>query len=379
MSYGLLLNDKTQNTQILQDSLQFNPAGRGGFSTSNTLFFNTFGFTTSEIQISFDQFINLVPSGNIDLSSLPQTTNIDLNSNGGYFCAQNLSRPNVINLCNIVGYEIGLGVTVFNSSISTNSKVILNYSNPSQIYSIGTGLSTSVLNISNYSSALSSSYIKNENFVYVKNNSKIFLATYINSAFNWVQLPQEKFYYNLDYYLTCNDITFNGSSISFLQFRRIIPTIGQLILVNCVSFNDLLSGVYKIVGVTNSIILQKYNLITNYPGQIFNINTNVDTSTSVIKNSVCYYVPYEYGNAAPIFSKALQLKQYLGLNTSINNYPIMFQDYVDNSVMHLPLTPQAGGLTQISDSFTVGVFVSNWVPNNTFVYGGLDYQIIEGS
>jgi hypothetical protein len=379
MSYGLLLNDKTQNTQITTNNLIFNSSARGGFSTTNTLFFNTFGFTTSEIQISFDQFVNLIPNGNVSLNSLPQTTNIDLNLNNGYYCGQNLSRPNVVNLCNIVGYETGVGVTVFNAGITTNSKVILNYSNPNYIFSIGSSLSTSSLNISNYSSGISSSYIRNENFVYVKNGSIIFLATYVNNNIQWVQIPQEKFYYNIDYYVTCTDTTFAGTSLTFNQFNRIVPLVGQIILINCVSFNDYLSGLYKIVAVTSSIIIQRYNISNNYPGQIFFASTNIDTSSTKNINSVCYYVPFEYGNSAPVFSKPLNLKQYLGLNTSINNFPLMFQDAIDSSVMHLPLTPQTGGLTQISDSFKAGIYVSNWAPDNSFIFGGLSYQIIEGS
>jgi hypothetical protein len=233
--------------------------------------------------------------------------------------------------------------------------------------------------LSNFSNVLSQNYIKNENFVYVKDDGVVFLATYVNNTFNWINLPGEKFYYTVDYYLTCTDASFTGGYLSYMQFKKIVPSVGQLVLVNCASFNDLLSGVYSIVGLNNNIVLQRYNLYTNYPGQIFTASTNIDTYTGITKNSVCYYVPFEYGNTAPIFSKPLQLKQYLGLNTSINNFPLLFQDSVDTSILRLPLNQQSSSLNKISDSFGIGIFVSNWVPDNTLIFGGIDYQIIEGN
>lgn len=374
-----MLNDQYTNAPILQDYLSFISANRNGFSTTNALYFNTFGFTTSEIQISFERYINLSPNGNVDLSNLPQTTNIDLNANQGYFCVQNFTRPCVVKLCNIVGYESGVGRTVYTSSYSVNNKVLLNYSNPSLIYSIGASLSTSNLNISGYSSILSTSYIQNENFIYVTNGNLVFLATYQLGSFSWQPIPVEKFYYNVDYYITYTDVTFNGTFITFNQFKRIVPSINQLVLINCANFNDVLSGVYQIVNITNVINIQQYNLTANYPGQIFTANTNVDTYTGTLKNSVCYYVPFEYGAATSVFSKPLMLKQYIGLNSNINNFIPMYQDNVDNSILHLPLSIQNDNISKKSDLFKVGIFVSNWVPDNTFILGGLDYQIIEGN
>lgn len=385
MSYGVDLFNLTQNTDTTSNKLQFYSTSRGSFSTSDVFYFNTMGFSTTTLTIQMNQFATILSNGNTNLSNLNQSTQIDINLNGGWYTVQNFSRPTIVNFCNIVGYETGVGNTVFNTtSPILNQKVLLNYSDPTHLYSISTTINPfNNLSVHFDSFAFSSSYIRNENFLYVTFNTSpanlFFLATYNNSAINWMQIPNDEFFYNVDYYLTQNLGYFNGTYLNFSQFNRIIPSLGQLVLVNCASFNDSLSGIYKIIAFSSTILIQKYSAITsNWPGQTFNATVNLDLSNNISKVSAVYYVSFSYGASATAFSKALCLAQYQNINTNVSNFLPTPQDNVDQALFKISLTPTGNILSQQSDQFKIGLFVSNWCPDNGLIYGGFGYTIYEG-
>jgi hypothetical protein len=161
-------------------------------------------------------------------------------------------------------------------------------------------------------------------------------------------------------------------------FNGILPKIGQTILIDNSLNNDTLSGVYKINSITNQINLIQSEIEYNYPSQVFVISIDLNFSNNLNYISSVYYVPYEYGFPSITFSKALMLKKYenVAQNTPLNYVPL-YRDNFDSSNLCLPLNTQAR-FTKQSDSFILGIAVSNWYPDSTLFGVGLNYEIKEG-
>jgi hypothetical protein len=383
MSYGINLKNVSLNFDNTSDELVFYTAPRGGFSTSDNYCFTTIGFTTSEMAIFCNQFADIKANGNVSLSNATQTTSIDLNKNNGFYCAKNFTQPTVVKLCDVVAYETGLGATVYKSlSPTVGQKVLLNYSNPNKIFSVSTTINPYDNLIEHFSSrVLTNQFITDENFVYVKYSSTqnlFFLATSLSGNIGWQQIPSDKFYIKVDYYISQTDGDFTGTQINYFQFNRIVPQNGQTILINCSTLDDKLSGIYKIVSLSSVILIQQDRTITqNFPGQSFYAATNLDNSNNITKNNVAYYVPFSYGEPANCFTKNLQLKKFQNLNTGFSSFIPLPQDNIDRAKFKLSLTPTGAILTQNSDSFKLGVFVSNWCPDNGIICSEFSYEILE--
>lgn len=369
MAYGIYLYSTNTNKSYFDDPLVFYPTTRSGISSSDLYRFLTFNFNSQKMKVGFNEFGNLISSvSNNNFSYI----NFDLNVDGFYGVANNMSKPAVVELCEICGYETGVGKTVLSGSGLIGQKTIQNFSNPTSIYSIG----TSGFNVSYFSNALS--YVSNENFGYVHYNdnlnniSKYFLAS---PSSVWYELPDQTFYYSSDFYLQISSgINFSGASLALNLFNQIIPTVGQQIVINNVNNNDKLSGLYTIIKITNQVYLSPALISYNFPGQIFSININLNTSTLNSLLSDCFYIPYEYGTPSKTFSKNLQLKQYLKLINTTSAYFPLFKDAHSNSSLILCLTKQ-GQLTKQSDVFQLGIAVSNWFPDSLLFGVNLNYSI----
>ena len=124
--------------------------------------------------------------------------------------------------------------------------------------------------------------------------------------------------------------------------------------------------------------MKKNPILFNYAGQIFSCYINLDNSNNLSYNSCVYYVPYEYGSFANTFSKPLQLTQYTNaLGANINTYPPLASNSYFTSELLLPLEKRSGLLNKSSDAFRVGVFVSNFAPDNSELITMMQYSITE--
>jgi hypothetical protein len=389
MSYGVLLKNNNTNQSILDDNILFYPTARAGVSTSDPYYFETFNFTANSMTVNFSQFANLISLTN---ASNYSNINFDLNKQG-FFCAgYNLSSPTLIEICAIDGYETGIGQTVFASSADVGSKILHNLSDPNNIYTITNssfGVQTSYFgNSLNF--ARSGVVSDVQNFLYAKyehdNIIKYFLAiprlvgAKVNtpSNFYWSEIPGETFNFNIEYYLTILTSGFDGSSIVLSSLKGILPKKGASILVNNISFNDILSGVYTIYNITDKVYLTKNTVAFNFPGQTFNIKTDLDLSGTTTNFSSCYFVSYDYGYPAESFTKNLRLVKFSNLAQGYSTtYPAMYQDQYSSSSLVLNLNTKSS-LVKQSDGFVLGVAVSNWF-NDSLLFGvGLNYVIKEG-
>jgi hypothetical protein len=368
MSYYAILNNINTKQVYYDDNIIFYPTTRSGISTSDSFYYSTFGFTANEMKISFDEFGSL-------LSSNPSSTfsyiNFNLNALNFYGICSNISCPTVVEISQITGYETGIGQTIFASGYNAGQKMIQNYSNPGNIYSINaSGFSTSYF-------GNSISYLTDGIFGYVNYNdtvnhvSKYFLATPSNT---WYELPLQQFYFDADYYVTLSP-GFNFSNyVPLTIFNGVIPQVGQLILVNNANNNDVNSGLYIVTILSNNVYLSPSYLTYNYPGQTFLVTCNLDASNLYSYNSASYYVPYEFGPPSKCFSQNLQLNQYSSTKTFI---PIYNDTYSFSSlILNLKTT---GQLTKQSDSFQLGIAVSNWFPDSLLFGVSLNYEIKEGN
>ena len=335
MSYGVILKNSDNGVSFLDDTIVFNTGPRGGFCTSDRFIFETINFTAERIYLSFEQFGNVVSS--LSTSSF-SNINFDMNSYNFYGVGKNISQPTIMQICEIQGYEIGIANTVYSSEISKNQKIIKNFSSPGYIWEISSenpiGFTTN-----SFSASLSTSYIQNENFCYVKFNSdnitKFFMPVPSGQSFIWYELPNEKFYNPSVYHLTNTNSDFDGTSLNIESFKRIIPSIGESILIDNSSINDNLSGLYEISKIENKIYIKPGALFYNYPGQSFNIKIDIDRSTQYNYISSCYYVPYEYGVPAKPFTKSLGLKLFSNSLTDYANFMPMLKDDYSSSVLVL--------------------------------------------
>lgn len=386
MSYGVLL--KNANNGFIIDDLSFYGSQRASISTSDPFYFSLTGFNSSNLMfLSYTQSGNLISSNSTNTYS---NINFDLNDNQFYGLCLNVSKPTIVELCEIQAFEIGVGNTVSSNNFVNDSKYILNLSNPGNIYvktsTYPLGLQTSSFGLGmNYAWPIASYTL--QNFLYVKysdtNFTKLFLAVpqvqgaTIPNNFQWYELPSSQFYYYLDYSISLT-IAFNGLNLSLSSFNGIIPKPGQTILINNYLNNDSLSGVYKIVSITNQVNLTKSEIEYNFPSQTFVIKIDLDFSNSLNYTSNSYYVPYEYGYPALCFSKDLMLKLYQNFaQNDSSKYIPLYRDNFDFSTLLLPLNEQAK-FTKQSDTFILGIAVSNWYPDSTLFGVGLNYQIKEG-
>ena len=374
MSYGIILKNALDNTSILNDDLTYYPTTRNGYSTSDPIYFDTVGFSAKSMTLNFDQFAGIT-SAVVNYSS-----NIPLNDYKAYICAKNLIKPTVVKICNIYGFETGLGATHYSSGIQIGNIIIKNFSDPDNLYSItNAGINTSSA-INSNSFIISSQYFGAGNFGYVSDNeNNIFLLAYPNMSSNasWIQIPEEQFYYYSNYFITLNDVNFNGKKLNLSNFNKIVPKVNETILISN-SNNDTLSGVYSISMVSDYIYLKKNPILFNYAGQIFSCYINLDNSNNLSYNSCVYYVPYEYGSFANTFSKPLQLTQYTNaLGANINTCPPLASNSYFTSELLLPLEKRSGLLNKSSDAFRVGVFVSNFAPDNSELITMMQYSITE--
>lgn len=368
MSYGVLLKNAATN-KTAQNSLIFYNTQRGGISTSDEYKLSLINFTTNRASIYYDQFATLI-------SPTQDTVSFDTNTLGFYGVFLNTETTSVIKICNIESYETGIGQTVYseNYDVST-SKIIKNFSSPNYIYNgIGTDYFSGVLNYLTNTST-------DENFAYLKfedsNEIKIFSPLVNSGAVSWIEIPDETFYFNIDYYIDMRSESFNGSYIEYSLFRNITPKNGETILVN--SADDQLSGVYTVKNITNRVNLTKGPLNFNYPGQTFNINIDLRSSTITEYYKTCFYVSSNYGFAAEVFTKNLNLKEWNGdLIDAPNQYVPLYIDSYNRSNGIINLHP-LGRLTQESDSFKLGVGVSNWFPDSTLIGLSFNCEIKEGA
>lgn len=377
MSYGIVLKNSTTSSSYIDDVVQFYPTQRGGIATSDPHYFNLNFFTAQTMAVSFDEYGNLITQ---NPSSTFSNINFDLNQQNFYGVANNLSKPTIIKICDINGYETAVNQFIFSNNYFLNNKIIRNYSEPNHIYNL-TNLSPIGFSTSYFSNLLNSTYLQNSNFGYVSysdtynNINKYFLAAPVGSNISWYELPVLQFYYTIDYYLTNYSSSFNGISVPLSIFNGIIPTKGQLILINN-KLNDTISGVYSITEIQSYVLLTQGSLYYNYPSQVFICNTNLDTSSSTINNGVCYYVPYSYGAPGKPFTKNLQLTQFIANNNPSSFMP-MYKDLYTQTDFILYLNPK-GQLTKQSDIFQLGVAVSNWFENSYLFGVTINYQIKEG-
>ncbi len=387
MSYGVLLKSGVNN-QIIDDGLNFYPTQRAGISTSVPMYFSLVGFTSVfTMSFNFSESGSLISNSNASNFS---KINFNLNENLFYGVGYNISKPTILELCEIEAYEIGVGQTVFSNNFTTNSKYLKNISDPGNIHvktsNWPLGYQTSYFGLAlNYTWPIEPYVL--QNFVYVSYNdtnfSKYFLAVpEVNGAvipnnFTWYELPNNDFFVEVDYYLQ-SDFVFNSTSISLSVFNGIMPTPGETILINNSTFNDSLSGVYKIVDIANNITLTKNVLKYNYPSQTFIVGINLNISSNLVRNSSVFYVPYEYGYPSECFSKSLNLNEFD--NTAQyhpENYVPIYKDNLNTSTMIIFLNEQAK-FTKQSDTFVVGMAVSNWYPDSILFGVNLNYEIKEG-
>ncbi len=385
MSYGVLLKNASSN--YIVDDLSFYSCQRASISTSDTFYFSLAGFNSSStIALNYSQTGNLIGNTASNFSNI----NFNLNENKFYGLCLNVSRPTVIELCQIEAFEVGVGQTVFTDSFTNDSKYIMNLSDPGNIYtktsSYPIGVQTSNFGLGLNYLWPSASYSL-QNFTYVKysdtNFTKYFLAVpqiqgaTIPDNFEWYELPTTQFFYEIDYNVTLSS-AFNGLSMPLGNFNGIIPKSGEKLLINNSSTNDNLSGVYDIVSITNQINLAKSDISYNYPGQIFIVRVDIDFSNNLNYNPNTYYVPFEYGYPAVCFTKPLMLKLYENFAQSDpSKYTPLYRDNFDFSSLILPLNDREKFNKQ-SDTFILGIAVSNWYPDSKLFGVGLNYVIKEG-
>lgn len=378
MAYGISLKNTSSNISI-NSGLDFYPTSRSGISTSDSYFFETTNFKTNKLSIFFDRLGNILASSN----DLPSYVNFDLNQNNFYGLIHNNTRPTVIKMCDIAGYENTSGMVYSSSGLAIGSLMIKNVTDPENIYT-ATSISPITLESNLFSKILNNNYIQDENFVYVKyidyDYSTQFLLMPTGGGFTWEELPEENFSYNCDYYITNSDMSFDGTYLLFSDFNNIIPKQNQSVLIDY-SLDDSMSGLYLIDRITNKVFLKKSDLIYNFPGQNFYCFTNLDLSNSSLNVPSCFYVSYDYGTPGMVFSKSLCLKQFNNSLTNSSNYLPMFnynyQSNISYSQMVLNLT-SASVLTKTSDEFTLGIAVSNWCQDCLVYNIGLNLNIEEG-
>jgi hypothetical protein len=363
MSYYALLVDSSNNQHYYDDKINLYSTTRSGISTSDNFYYKTFGFSANQMKISIDEFGSLIAN---NFSYI----NFDLNAQSFFGICSNISRPTIVEITQISGYETGYGVTNYVTNYSVGQKMIQNYSNPTNIYTINsTNLTTST-----FSNSLT--YIQNGVFGYVNYNdpttkiSKYFLAA---PGGQWYELPDQKFYYNVDFYITIPPNYNFINKIPIAQFNGIVPMAGQTILINNISNNDTLSGLYVIGKISDVVYVSPSSIKYNYPSQTFVASCNLDNSNINYFNSVCYYVPYDYGAPTKCFNKNLQLKLFTS-----SSYMPLYNDPYSFSSFILCLTP-TGLLTQQSDTFQIGINVSNWFPDSLLFGVSLNYEIKEGN
>ena len=368
MAYYAVLNNMNNGQVYYDDHIVFYPTSRSGISTSDSFYYSTFCFTSSAIKISFDEFGSLISSNSSNTFS---SINFNLNAENFYGICSNISRPTIVEITQIAGYETGIGQTNFISGYYNGQKMIQNYSNPGSIYSIGTSIFTN----SYFTNSIN--YVKDGTFGYVNYNdsinniTKYFLA-YPNGS--WYELPSQQFCYDSDFYLTVpSGVVFSGK-ILLSYFNGIIPTVGQLILINNSANNDYLSGLYTITQLSNFVYLTASSIVYNFPGQTFLINCDLDNSNIYNYNSACYYVSYEFGVPSKCFNQNLQLSKFI----SNSSYMPLYNDSYSFSSFIINLNT-TGLLTKQSDTFQVGIAVSNWFPDSLLFGVSLNFEIKEGN
>jgi hypothetical protein len=381
MAYGFQLK-KVLNNNIIDSLLNYYPTTRSGFSTSDILYFESINFKSTQILITFGNSANLLP---VSYSNLPNF-NFDLNTNNFFMIARNYSKPTVVKICDISGYETGLGATTYSTSLNLGSQIIKNYNDVNHFYTINNLSPINSIQNSVLSTIINSNYIQGDNFAYVRysnvNYNKFFLLYYSNSVFSWMEIPTDSFYVNCDFYITNNDVTFNGTKLSYSVFNNIPFTPGQTILINN-PINDTLSGLYTITNISNSVNIKNSQLFFNFPGQSFSATTNLDISGLNNNVSVCYYVPYSYGNPGEVFSKPLLLQKYTNLfiNSPANYLPILTYEnnnLVSQTTFLLQLNNNVN-LSKLSDQFQLGMSVSNWCPDSLLMDATLNIEVDGGS
>ena len=385
MAYGVLIKNANTKNALHDDNITFYPTQRSGISTSDPYFFSTINFTTKTMQINFAEYGNLISSSaGANFSYM----NFDLNSYNFNGSILNLSKPSIVEICKITSYESGIGQTVYSENFNIGTKFIKNFTDPGNIY-IKTesplGFQTSYFgNILNYAEKTSDL----QNFLYVKyesiNHNKYFITipgfsgATIPNNFSWYELPDNNFYNDVNYYVTLNKSAFIGKSLDLSYFNGIIPSRGESILINNSLFDDTLSGLYVISAVNNNVMLSKGPLSYNYPGQTFINKIDLDLSNSFNYNSSVYYVPFGFGYSAEVFTKNLQLVKFINnYQNSTSQYIPLYRDSYSYSSMMLSLKT-INDATKQSDSFILGIAVSNWFPDSLLFGVGINYEIKEG-
>lgn len=370
MSYGVILKNAANNQSVDQNSLVFHTTQRSGIGTSDEYYLSVINFTTDRSSIYYNQLATLI-------SPTQNAVNFDANSLGFYGVFLNTKTTSVIKICDIDACETGIGATIYTSSYDpSTSKEIKNYSSPNYIYNgIGTDYFSGVLGyLTNTSDDEIFAYVKFEN----TDGIKIFSPLVNSGTTTWIEIPDEQFYFNIDYYLEINNGEFDGTSVDYSLFKNITPQNNASILINNKA-DDQLSGVYNVVNITNKVNLKRGQFVFNYPGQTFKSSIDLRSSSVTEYYISHFYVSSDYGAAAKAFTKDLNLKEWLG--TSINDTSKYIPLYVDanhqsEGIINLNTL---GRLTKQSDSFKLGVAVSNWFPDSTLLGLGFNCEIKEGS
>lgn len=385
MSYGIFLKNLLTGELLFDEGINFYTTQRSGISTSDSLLFQSMGFTANKIYVSFSEFGNLIGLGTILYSNI----NFEMNNFNFKGVGVNLSKPTLVEICSIDAYEVmntslGIAETVFSSNISIGQKMIKNINDPNKIFKI---VDTSPLSLeeSKFNLMLNSSYLQPssgyENFSYVQFNdsniTKYFIPIPGSPNFSWYELPDEQFYYTVDYYLTNTNSGFAGTNISISFFNQIIPKVNESILINNHLFDDTKSGLYKISSIKDKVFLKPAELFYNHIGQTFDSKINLDISTSTSQTPIVNYIPYSYGVTNVPFSKNLGLVSFVGGITTSLNYPPILKDEFSESKLVLSLNKEYQ-FTRKSDTFKLGLAVSNWCDNSTLFGVGLNYEIKEG-
>jgi hypothetical protein len=232
MAYGFQLKKTSDNT-VYDQNISFYTSPRGGISTSDSYYFETLHFNTSLMYLSFDNLANYLPSLNIYQAS----TNLDITGQNLFPVVRNLSKPTVVKICDVAGFEISAGNKIFSSlGLNIGSQILLNYSSPQYLQTITQISPLTLSSSSKMNQIINSNYIQKDNFAYVRfvdnNFYKYFLLVYINSVWSWYEIPDDKFYNSVDFYLNNSDQTFDGTKINYASFNNIPVNAGQQILIN---------------------------------------------------------------------------------------------------------------------------------------------------
>lgn len=351
----------------------------GSSVLSDQLHYRVTGYAAKEIEVGFSKNASLI-SNNLS------KTEFNFNKSNNFSTLFNYTGPSIVNLCHIKSFETGVGQTTTSSGFLIGDKYIKNFSEPGRIFTKSKNFPITE-EYSDFENTLLRAWIQSgdvsiENFFYVSYEDlltkRFFLATPVNanitslSDIQWSEILSDKFFYSADYYIGVSDSNFNGKELEFSIFESLPIIAGQTLLIENET-SALLSGLYEITDIRNKIYIKPSPSISyNFPGQSFRVSYDL-----VSKDSSVFYVPYNFGICAEVFSKNLILKRYAPESANnINNHAILYHDSNDQSFAKFYLS-QANNLEKLSDLFRIGIGVSNWISSGVLRDISLIHKIKE--